>query len=149
MNEENRRPGVMSSQNLPKEQRLHKEKDIEKLFGKGRGFNFYPFRVVVYVHDSENDKQSLARLLVSVSKKRFHHAVKRNKVKRLVREAWRKNKSELIAKCEKHKITFDVALVYTATVILSYEEIENKMKQLSLRLKNNIPHDENNKTTAS
>ena len=149
MNEENNRYVVRSQQNLPKEQRLHKQKDIEKLFGKGRGFNFYPFRVVVYVHDSENDKQSLARLLVSVSKKRFHHAVKRNKVKRLVREAWRKNKSELIAKCEKYKITFDVALVYTATVILSYEEIEKKIKQLSLRLKNNIPHDENNKTTAS
>ena len=140
---------MTSRQNLPKEQRLHKEKDIQTLFEKGRGFNFYPFRVVVYTHKSDSDKQPLARLLISVSKKRFHHAVKRNKVKRLVREAWRKNKSELIVKCEKHKITFDIALVYTATIILSYEEIEKKIKQLSLRLNNNyFPHDEKNKTTA-
>lgn len=149
MNEVNNRHVMRSQQNLPKEQRLHKQKDIETLFEKGRGFNFYPFRVVVYTHKSENEQASLPRLLVSVSKKRFHHAVKRNRVKRLLREAWRKNKSELIVKCESHKIIFDVALVYTATVILSYEEIEKKIKQLSLRLNNNyFPHDEDNKTTA-
>ena len=149
MNEVNNRHVMRSQQNLPKEQRLHKQKDIETLFEKGRGFNFYPFRVVVYTHKSEKDKPSLLRFLVSVSKKRFHHAVKRNRVKRLVREAWRKNKSELLVKCERHKITFDVALVYTATIILSYEEIEKKIKQLSLRLNNNyFPHDENDKTTA-
>ena len=148
MNEENRCHDMMSRQTLPKEQRLHKKKEIEQLFEKGKGFNFYPFRVVVYMHDTE-ENVSIPRLLVSVSKKRFHHAVKRNRVKRLVREAWRKNKSELIVKCERHKITFDVALVYTATVILSYEEIEKKIKQLSLRLNNNyFPHDENDKTTA-
>jgi ribonuclease P protein component len=74
--------------------------------------------------------------------------VKRNRVKRLVREAWRRNKSEIIVKCEKQQITFDIALVYTATVILSYQEIEKKIKQLSLRLNNNYFHDEENRTTA-
>jgi ribonuclease P protein component len=84
-----------------------------------------------------------------VSKKRFHHAVKRNRIKRIVREAWRRNKSELIVKCEEHKVTFDIALVYTATIILSYEEVEKKIKQLSLRLNNNyFLHDKENNTTA-
>ena len=136
------------SEGLPKEQRLYKKKAIETLFEKGKGFNFYPFRVVVYAHDSEEDEPSIPRVLVSVSKKRFHHAVKRNRVKRLIREAWRRNKSEIIVKCEKQRITFDIALVYTATVILSYEEVEKKIKQLSLRLKNTYFHDEENRTTA-
>ena len=136
------------NEGLPKEQRLYKKKAIQLLFEKGKGFNFYPFRVVVHTHTSEEDEPSIPRFLVSVSKKRFHHAVKRNKVKRLVREAWRRNKSELIVKCEEHKITFDVALVYTATTILPYEEIEKKIKQLSLRLNNNYFHDEENRTTA-
>ena len=69
-------------------------------------------------------------------------------MKRLVREAWRRNKSELIVKCENQKITFDIALVYTATIILPYEEIEKKIKQLSLRLNNNYFRDEENRTTA-
>ncbi len=149
MNEGNGRQDMMSQNTLPKEQRLCKKKDIQMLFEKGKGFNFYPFRVVVYKHDSDNEQPPLPRFLVSVSKKRFHHAVKRNRVKRLVREAWRKNKSELIVKCDKHKVTFDLALVYTATIILSYEEIEKKIKQLSLRLNGNyFPHDENANTTA-
>ena len=138
------------NEGLPKEQRLYKKKAIQLLFEKGKGFNFYPFRVVVHAHTSEDGEPSIPRFLVSVSKKRFHHAVKRNKVKRLVREAWRRNKSELIVKCEEHKITFDIALVYTATAILPYEEIEKKIKQLSLRLNNNyFLHDEKNNTTAS
>ena len=136
------------NEGLPKEQRLYKKKAIQLLFEKGKGFNFYPFRVVVHAHTSENDEPSIPRFLVSVSKKRFHHAVKRNRVKRLVREAWRRNKSELIVTCENQKITFDIALVYTATIILPYEEIEKKIKQLSLRLNNNYFHDEENRTTA-
>lgn len=130
------------NEGLPKEQRLFKKKAIDQLFGKGKGFNLYPFRVVVYAHPSENDEPSIPRFLVSVSKKRFHHAVKRNRIKRIVREAWRKNKSQIIVKCEEHKITFDFALVYTATVILSYEEIEKKIKLLSLRLNKDYFHDE-------
>ena len=138
------------NEGLPKEQRLYKKKAIETLFEKGKGFNFYPFRVVVYAHHSENDEPSIPRFLVSVSKKRFHHAVKRNRVKRLVREAWRRNKSEIIVKCEKEQITFDIALVYTATIILPYEDIEKKIKQLSLRLNNTyfLHDDKKNNTTA-
>lgn len=135
------------NEGLPKEQRLFKKKAIDQLFGKGKGFNFYPFRVVVYAHPSENEDPSIPRFLVSVSKKRFHHAFKRNKVKRLVREAWRKNKSQLIVNCKKNKITFDFALVYTATIILSYDEIEKKIKQLSLRLNNDYFRNEDNCTT--
>lgn len=136
------------NEGLPKEQRLFKKKAIDQLFGKGKGFNFYPFRVVVFAHPSDNDEPSIPHFLVSVSKKRFHHAFKRNRIKRLVREAWRKNKSQLIVNCEKHKITFDFALVYTATTILSYEEIEKKIKQLSLRLNNDYFRNEDNSTTA-
>lgn len=137
------------NEGLPKEQRLFKKKDIEQLFGKGKGFNLYPFRVVVYAHPSVNEDPSIPRFLVSVSKKRFHHAIKRNRIKRLVRESWRKNKSQLIVNCDNHKITLDIALVYTATTILSYKEIEKKIKQLSLRLNKDYFHDEDNSTTAS
>ena len=136
------------NEGLPKEQRLFKKKAIDQLFGKGKGFNFYPFRVVVYAHHSEIDEPSIPRFLVSVSKKRFHHAFKRNRIKRLVREAWRRNKSQLIVNCKNNNLTFDFALVYTATIILSYEEIEKKIKQLSLRLNNDYFHNEKNSATA-
>ena len=46
------------NEGLPKEQRLYKKKAIQLLFEKGKGFNFYPFRVVVHAHTSENDEPS-------------------------------------------------------------------------------------------
>ena len=126
------------SETRPKEQRLYRKKAIQNLFEKGKGFSFYPFRVVTYPHKPVDEEPSVPRVVISVSKKRFHHAVKRNKVKRLIREAWRKNKSGIMLKCEVKNITFDFALVYTATVILSYQEIEKKIKELSLRLENSL-----------
>lgn len=90
--------------------------------------------MVVRLYNAENQEDALPRVLVSVSKKRFHHAIKRNRVKRLVREGWRKNKSELIKLCRSDNKTLDVALVYTATVILKYDEIEGKIKRIVERL---------------
>lgn len=60
------------------------------LFEKGKGFSFYPFRVIINVTKPDNQCDALPRILVSVSKKRFHHAIKRNRIKRLIRETWRK-----------------------------------------------------------
>ncbi|MCR5014021.1 MAG: ribonuclease P protein component [Bacteroidales bacterium] len=112
-------------ENFPKYERICKNNDIQSLFEKGTGFSSYPYRVV-YLFRPVGDKPVTCRLLLSVSKKRFHHAVDRNRVKRLIRESWRKNKSQLYETCTKNTISVDVALVYTATVIHSYEEMYKK-----------------------
>ena len=112
-------------EDFPKYERIRKENDIQSLFEKGTGFSCYPYRVI-YRFQPVGDKPVTCRLLLSVSKKRFHHAFKRNRVKRLIREAWRKNKSALYEMCELHTISIDVALVYHATVIHSYEEMHQK-----------------------
>lgn len=110
---------------FPKYERLCKENEIQSLFDQGAGFSCYPFRVV-YRFRPVGDQPVTCRLLLSVSKKRFHHAIKRNRVKRLIRESWRKNKAPLYETCQKHTISLDIALVYQATVIHSYEEMVAK-----------------------
>ena len=112
-------------QDFPKYERICKSNEIQSLFEKGAGFSCYPFRVV-YLFRHVGDKPVTCRLLLSVSKKRFHHAFKRNRVKRLIRESWRKNKDKLYEICNRDTISVDVALVYNATVIHSYEEMFNK-----------------------
>lgn len=119
---------------LPKSQRIYLKKAVQTLFEEGKGFTLYPFRVIVHLYDADSQDVAIPRILISVSKKRFHHAVKRNRVKRLIRESWRKNKSELMKLCEANNKTLDVALVYNATVILKYDEIEEKMKKVVERL---------------
>ena len=112
-------------QDFPKYERICKSNEIQSLFEKGAGFSCYPYRVV-YLFRPVGDKPVTCRLLLSVSKKRFHHAFKRNRVKRLIRESWRKNKSKLYELCTRNTISVDVALVYNATVIHSYETMLEK-----------------------
>ncbi|MBQ6772184.1 MAG: ribonuclease P protein component [Bacteroidales bacterium] len=116
---------MAAKEGLPKYERICKENDIQALFKKGEGFSVYPFRVIFRFLPGA-DKPATVRLLVSVSKKRFRHAFKRNRVKRLMREAWRKNKAPIYEICQRDNISADVALVYTATLIHSYEEMSNK-----------------------
>ena len=113
---------------LPKYERICKEKDVELLFEKGQGISVYPYRVIFLFRHDESHPVTV-RLLVSVSKKRFHHAVSRNRVKRLIREAWRHNKASLYEICQRDNISVDVALVYTATVIHSYDEMLKKTQK--------------------
>ena len=131
---------MMAKEGLPKYERICKENDIQALFDKGVGVSVYPYRVI-YLFRRDESRPVTVRLLVSVSKKRFHHAFKRNRVKRLVREAWRKNKAELYEICQRDNISVDVALVYTATVIHSYEEMSVKTKKVVNELiKNHEKH---------
>ena len=119
---------MVAEEGLPKYERICKDNDIQALFGKGLGVSVYPYRVIfIFRHDE--DRRVTVRLLVSVSKKRFHHAFKRNRVKRLIREVWRRNKAPLYEICQRDNISLDVALVYTATVIHSYEEMLAKTKK--------------------
>ena len=110
---------------FPKYERICKENDIQSLFDQGAGFSCYPYRVV-YRFRPVGDLPPTCRLLLSVSKKRFHHAIKRNRVKRLTRESWRKNKAPLCEICQRDTISLDVALVYQATVIHTYPEMMGK-----------------------
>ena len=119
---------MAAKEGLPKYERICRENDVAALFEKGKGVSVYPYRMIYLFHKDES-RPVTCRVLVSVSKKRFHHAFKRNRVKRLVRESWRKNKSPLLEICEKDNISDDVALVYTATVIHSYEEMFDKTKK--------------------
>ena len=119
---------MMAKEGFPKYERICKENDIQGLFDKGQGISVYPYRVV-YLFRRDESRPVTCRLLVSVSKKRFHHAFKRNRVKRLMREAWRRSKAPLYEICQRDNISVDVALVYTATVIHSFDEMFAKTQK--------------------
>ncbi len=127
---------MVALEGLPKYERICKENDIQALFDQGVGVSVYPYRVI-YLFRRDESRPPTVRLLVSVSKKRFHHAFKRNRVKRLIRESWRKNKATLSEICQKDNISVDVALVYTATVIHSYEEMFARTRKAVLEIAKN------------
>ena len=79
-----------------KRERMVSLKLIESLFGGGcsQSVAAFPLRAVYMLSERQRDDAPV-QLLISVPKKRFHHAVDRNRVKRQVREAYRQHKDLL------------------------------------------------------
>ena len=75
-----------------KKDKLKSKKNIERLFNEGRSITVYPLRLV-YLETEFNDS-SILKTGVSVSKKHHKTAVSRNRIKRLLREAYRLNKQK-------------------------------------------------------
>ena len=96
---------------LSKEERLSWKRYIDLLFEKGQSFIAFPLRVV-YLPIEEEIMPTKASILISVSKKRFKHAVKRNFIKQQVREAYRVRKYDLIDPLTEKGKQMLVAFIY-------------------------------------
>ena len=117
----------MNSNTLCKAERLSSKKVIEQLFAGGStSFSIYPLRVVFMPAEPIGD--ATVTILISVSKKRFKRAVKRNRIKRQLREAYRKNKHGLTELLNEQGKRLIVAFIYLTDEILPSAEVEGKMK---------------------
>ena len=119
-----------------KAEHLCGEKRITKLFTRGDAFIAYPLRVV-YLIEPKSD-MAAASIMVSVPKKRFKRAVKRNRLKRLMRESYRLNKQELIEALDDKQLQIHVAFNYVSDDVFDFEAVEKKMKIALQRLKDKI-----------
>ena len=75
---------------FPKKEKLKSKKLIEQLFAEGIGVTNYPLKLVYLKTSFEDD--SKYKVGVTASKRNFKSAVKRNRIKRLMRESYRLNK---------------------------------------------------------
>ena len=108
-----------------KQEKLTGETVVTELFLNGASFIAYPVRVVWTVSKTE-DSPSL-QVLMSVPKKKLKHAVDRNRVKRLLREAYRLQKNELTTLVVEHGLQVRMALVWIPTEVLDYVKVERKV----------------------
>jgi ribonuclease P protein component len=121
---------------LDKSERLCSKKLIERLFGGGnKSFPAFPLRVV-YMPLAPEENTADASILISVPKKRFKHAVKRNQVKRQVREAYRHNKHILLdaLKGQETPTSMILAFIWLDNKIHSTEEVAYKVKKLLMHI---------------
>ncbi len=110
----------MTDETLTKQERLCGKKAVEALFGQGksgvRGCLRYR-----YLQRETADLPS--RILVSVPKRNFKRAVKRNLLKRRIREAYRRQKA-LLGPGK------DILFVYLPREVLPYDTIYADMTTL-------------------
>src|SRR5205809_6624659 len=76
-----------------KKEKLKSRKRIEELFAKGKSFSVFPVKVFFTVATAGSFEPVQAG--VGVSARNFKKAVDRNRIKRLLRECYRLNKSGL------------------------------------------------------
>jgi len=103
---------------LDKEERLAGRKLVETLFkgGGSRSMSYYPLRIVYCLVPRS---EAPVRILVSVPKRCFKRAVKRNHVKRQVREAFRLNK---------HLLDERMAAVPDKTLALAFVWLDDQLR---------------------
>ena len=118
---------------LCKAERLHSKIVIEKMFAGGfsRSFSVFPLRAV---YMSVEQQEVPVSILISVPKKRFKRAVKRNRVKRQIREAYRKNKGPLCQVLQEKRLGLTISFIYLSDELCRTEEIEEKVKVLLARI---------------
>ena len=131
---------------LGKNERLKKRKVIEEIFKEGESFSVYPFLIYYLIrHDSDIDdstpdwKERISepklQFGVAVSKKNFKKAVDRNRIKRLIREAYRLQQVELLyAVRQKKELCLKLFIVYNGKEMPDYSLIEDKVGKVLFKL---------------
>jgi ribonuclease P protein component len=112
-------------QTLGKQERLKSKTLIGNLYKEGKAVKKYPLRLVYL--QAEHSSQYPAQVGVSVPKRNFKKAVHRNRLKRLLRETYRKQKQLVYNNIDKPYVFM---ISYIGKEELSYHDTEIKMKQL-------------------
>lgn len=113
---------------LTKAERLSSTKAIERLFDRrrpeGGSLLAYPCQVLFVPTDEAH-----TRVLFTVSKKKFKKAVDRNRIKRLLREAYRKQKA-----LTPLPVPLDMAFIVVAKEMVSWEDCQKGMRKAFAKL---------------
>lgn len=119
-------------QTFKKQERLRSKKLIEQLFKQGNSFNIYPFKIIWIEADIKTNCS--AQVLIGVSKKNLRRAVDRNKLKRRIRESYRKNKQLFYDYLQSKNVKLVLGIIHNGKDISKYKEIEQKIITVFNRL---------------
>jgi ribonuclease P protein component len=122
-----------------KKEKLKSRKQIDELFEKGKSFTVFPLRV------SYSFAPAAAPILqagVTASKRNFKKAVDRNRIKRLLREAYRLQKMELDLEVKQRSVKGFIFFMYTDKTIAPFITIKEAMALSLKKLLQKLPRHE-------
>jgi ribonuclease P protein component len=119
---------------LNKTQRLKSRKLIGRLFDKGRSFSFPPFRAYYLLDEDQTHAGESLLFGTGASSRHFKRAVDRNRIKRLIREAYRLQCGELRLQMKTVPLKLTVFVLYTGRDMPVYADIAARMDLLLKKL---------------
>ncbi|MDY6800436.1 MAG: ribonuclease P protein component [Bacteroidota bacterium] len=116
----------MTTQKFSKKERLKSQKKIQQLFEKGYQINHFPFRII-WQQEEQFNPVLCAQIGISVSKRKINKAVERNRIKRKIKEIYRKNKDILYNPLKEFKQSIYFMVIYNSINDLDYSEMEREL----------------------
>lgn len=131
----------MALYTLPKTERIYLRDAINRLFTDGKGLSVFPYRIVYLILPADDPSQTAPVSIMTIApKKRFKHAVDRNRVKRLTREAYRIAKIPLHECARANGCKLAVAFLYADNRHLSFTETQQRMSRIIHILTEKLNH---------
>ena len=110
---------------FPKKEKLTNKKLFEALFVEGNNLREFPIKLIYLPADFKDGV--VIKVAVVAPKKRFKTAVNRNRIKRLLREAYRLNKPLIFNNIEGN---FAFIFLYLGKKTPTFNEVDTAMKKL-------------------
>lgn len=124
---------MIQQHTFPTKEKLKSKKLIDTLFIEGNSVKAFPLRMV-FIETPLPYPEITLQAGVSVSKRNHKLAVTRNRIKRLMREAYRTHKHIIDTK----GTTFAILIIYTGRDVSTYQEMERSMVKLLKRFNDAI-----------
>jgi len=117
-----------------KKDKLKSRKQTQHLFSTGQAINVFPIRLIYTIEPMESNAESasatsLLQAGVGAPSRTFRKAVQRNRVKRLLREAYRLEKPNFISHAALDNKRVNLFFLYTDALVLTQVEIQGKLKE--------------------
>lgn len=119
------------NQSYGKKEKLKSRKDLDALFNGGKSFLVFPVKVF-YTYGDQTP--AAVKTGVGVSSRYFKKATDRNRVKRLLREAYRTEKSPLFETIEANAVSLNVFLLYVDKTLPEYDNLKKVMATVMQKL---------------
>ncbi len=124
-------PSVFTYQ---KKDKLKSRKQTQHLFSTGQAINVFPIRLIYTIEPIETSLDNIAptSLLqagVGAPSRTFRKAVQRNRVKRLLREAYRLEKPNFLTQAVLDNKRVNLFFLYTDALVLTQVAIQAKVKE--------------------
>lgn len=127
-----------------KHERLKSDILISNLYQKGQVVTKYPLRITYLLHHKTYFTDSSVKVSINAGKKGLRLAVKRNRIKRVLRDIYRHHKHVIGNTLDQHGLCMSLAVVYVGSHLSDYDTLERLYIKLQKRLIDSIAADAKN-----